>query len=306
VSDKNREGKRTARERLREQREQEQQRTRRTRRLVAAGATVGVLALAGVTGALISHSTSHGSGNGASGAPGTVPLGATGKDDLVIPVGAADAPVTLTVYEDFRCPACDNFENTYRSALHGLEDSGRLRVDYHLVRIIDGNLGGTGSLDGANAAGCAQDQGLFREFHDALYEHQPEETDDAFAAPKRLLALASRVDGLKDNTVFATCVRSGRYDDWVKRSNAAFGSSGFNATPTVLLGGKNVYSDASDPLTPAKLIAKVKAAGRGKPLGTVRPAAATPTGSATPSRSASPSPSPSDSRTVTASPATAP
>ena len=40
------------------------------------------------------------------------PSGATGKDNLVIPVGAADAPSTLTIYEDFRCPACDAFEKT--------------------------------------------------------------------------------------------------------------------------------------------------------------------------------------------------
>lgn len=34
-------------------------------------------------------------------------------------------------------------------------------MDYHLATIIDGNLGGKGSLRAANAAACAQDVGKF-------------------------------------------------------------------------------------------------------------------------------------------------
>lgn len=41
------------------------------------------------------------------------------------------------------------------------------------------------------------------------------------------------------------------------KSNAAFQSSGFRGTPTVLLGGKNIYEDQT--MTPAKLKQMVEA-----------------------------------------------
>jgi protein-disulfide isomerase len=266
VSEKNREGKRTARERLQEQREKDKARERRKRALIVGGSIVAVLAIAAVIGVVVANNT----GGGSSGTPAAAPAGATGTDRLVIPSGATDAPSTLTIYEDFRCPACGQFEKTYRDTIHGLQDSGQIKIDYHIVRIIDGNLGGTGSLNAGNAAACAQDQNTFRAYHDVLYENQPEETNDAFAKKAYLLQLAGKVPGLT-TPAFTTCVNNGTYDDWVKASNSAFGTSGFSSTPTVLLNGKNIYADTSNPLTPDKLKQMVAAANKGKKPGTATP-----------------------------------
>ena len=289
VSEKNREGKRTARERLQEQREKEKAREKRKRALIVGGSIVAVLAIAAVIGVVAANS----GGSGGTSAAAS-PAGATGTDKLVIPSGATDAPSTLTVYEDFRCPACGQFEKNYRDTIHGLQDSGQLKVEYHLVRIIDGNLGGTGSLNAGNAAACAQDQNKFREFHDVLYENQPSETDDKFAKKSYLLELAGKVPGLK-TAAFTACVNDATYDAWIKASNTAFGKSGFNSTPTVLLNGKNIYADTNNPLTPDKLKQLVATANKGKPAGTATP-------SVTPSVSASAaSPSPSASASASAS-----
>jgi protein-disulfide isomerase len=289
VSQRNRDGKRTARERLREQREIDKAREKRKRTLIAVGAVVAVLAIAAGVGLLVA-----GRNNGG-GVAVAAPAGAAGKDKLVIPVGASDAPSTLTVYEDFRCPACGQFEKTFTDTIHQLEDSGQIKVDYHLVRIIDGNAGGTGSLNAANAAACAQDQNKFRAYHDVLYANQPVETDDKFAQKTYLLQLADKVGGLKTPT-FTTCVNNGTYDAWVKKSNSAFGQSGFNSTPTVLLNNTNIYADTQNPLTPAKLKQLVADANKGKKPGTATPSV-TPSQSPSQSRSRSQSPSPSQSST---------
>jgi protein-disulfide isomerase len=255
-----RDGQRTARVRLREQREREARRQRRNRALIAAGAVLGVLAVVGGVAALVTHG-----GDDEAGRASAAPAGAAGAQGLAIPSGAAGAPATLTVYEDFRCPACGYFEKTYRDTLHRLQDSGQVKVEYHLVRIIDGNLRGTGSLNAANAAACAQDQGRFRAYHDVLYENQPKETQDRFASKHHLVQLAEKVDGLRTDA-FTRCVNSGRHDAWVERSNADFGGSGYNATPTILLNGSDVYAGAKNPLTPAALARKVtQAAKAGKP-----------------------------------------
>lgn len=264
MSQKNQDGKRSARAALQEQREKEKASARRKRTMVVAGGVVAVLAIAAVIGVVVAdHKDSSDSAT-----PAAAPKGATGKDNLVIPVGAADAPSVLTVYEDFRCPACDAFEKSFTPTVHSLEDSGQIRTEYHLVTIIDGNLGGSGSLDAANAAACAQDAGKFRAYHDVLYSNQPEEQDDAFSDKNHLLDLAGKVDGLK-TPAFTACVNGGTHNSWVKKSNKAFGGSGFNSTPTILLNGKNIYGSQSSPLTPDSLKQMVTAANKGKKAGTV-------------------------------------
>ncbi|MFG2886161.1 DsbA family protein [Streptomyces sp. NPDC048297] len=257
MSEKNRDGKRTARERLAVEREKQKSADRRRRALIVGAGVVCVLGLAAVIGVIAANAGKDKGKNNAG--PVVAPSGAQGKDGLAIPVGKDDAKATLTVWEDFRCPACQAFETRYRPVLHELVDSGKLRIDYHLVRLIDGNLGGTGSLRAANAAACAQSAGKFRDYHDVLYENQPPETDDAFGNDTKLIDLASKVNGL-DTPAFQKCVKDGIHNSWVNKSHQAFEAGHFGGTPTVLFGGKNIYQDQT--LTPDKLKQMVEAAQR--------------------------------------------
>ncbi|MFG2312177.1 thioredoxin domain-containing protein [Streptomyces sp. NPDC048566] len=258
MSEKNRDGKRSARERMAAEREKQKSAEKRRRALIVGASVVCVLGLAAVIGVVAANSGKDDKSDAA--APVVTPSGATGKDGLAIPVGKDAAPSTLTVWEDFRCPACQAFEATYRPTVHELVDAGRLKVEYHLVTLIDGNMGGSGSRAAANAAACAQDAGKFSAYHDVLYENQPKETEDTFADNAKLVELAGKVDGL-DTPAFRACVDKGTHDSWVTKSNAAFRSSGFNGTPTVLFNGKNIYADQS--MTPAKLKQMVEAAAQG-------------------------------------------
>jgi protein-disulfide isomerase len=259
VSEKNHEGKRAARERLAVEREKQKAAEKRRRTLIVGASVVCVLGLAAVIGVVAANAGKDKGGEKAAG-PVVAPSGAQGKDSLAIPVGKDAAKSTLTVWEDVRCPACQAFETAYRPTLHELADSGKLRIEYHLVRLIDGNLGGTGSLRGANAAACAQDAGKFRDYHDVLYANQPKETDDAFGSNDKLVELAGKVTGL-DTPAFRKCVEDGTHDSWVEKSHKAFQSGGFTGTPAVLLNGKNIYQDQT--MTPAKLKQMVEAADRG-------------------------------------------
>ncbi|MFJ8543182.1 DsbA family protein [Streptomyces sp. NPDC093586] len=247
MSDKNREGQRTARQKLAAQREKQKSRDKRRRALIVGVSVVGVLGLAAVVGVVAANA---GKDDSETAGPVVAPSGAQGKDSLAIPVGKESAKSTLTVWEDFRCPACKGFELTYRDTIHELTDAGKLKVEYHLATIIDGNMGGSGSRRAANAAACAQDAGKFPAYHDVLYSNQPEETDDAFAADGKLIELAGKVDGL-DTPAFRKCVKDGTHDSWVEKSNKAFLSAGLSGTPTVLLDGKDIYKEES--MTPAKL-----------------------------------------------------
>lgn len=259
MSEKSPEGKRTARERLAIEREKQKARERRRRTLIVAAAVAGVLGLAAVVGVLAANS--GGEEEKESAGAVVVPKGAKGADGLAIPVGEESAKSTLAIWEDFRCPACAQFEGMYRQTIHGLVDKGQLKVEYHLATIIDGNMGGTGSVRAANAAACAQDAGKFTPYHDVLYQNQPQEADDAFAKNGRLLELADKVAGLR-TPAFEKCVNDGEHDSWVARSNEAFQKGGFRGTPTVHLNGKDIFGDQQNPLTPAKLKQQVEAAAK--------------------------------------------
>ncbi|MEU4172750.1 thioredoxin domain-containing protein [Streptomyces sp. NPDC026665] len=258
MSEKNRDGKRNARERLAVEREKQKAAEKRRRALIVGASVICVLGLAAVIGVVAANSGKDKKSD--TSGPVVSPSGATGKDSLAIPVGKDGAKSTLTVWEDFRCPACQAFETAYRPTIQELTDAGKLRVEYHLVTLIDGNMGGSGSRKAANAAACAQDAGKFRAYHDVLYENQPKETDDAFADNAKLIELAGKVEGL-DTPAFRACVNDGTHDSWVQKSNAAFQAGGFTGTPTVLFGGKNIYADQS--MTPAKLKQMVEEANQG-------------------------------------------
>ncbi|MGW0532680.1 DsbA family protein [Streptomyces sp. NPDC003032] len=260
MSEKNREGKRSARERLAEERERQKGRDKRRRALIVGAAVVGVLGLATVVGLLAAKS---GDDKSDTSGPVAVPEGANGKDRLSLPLGKDSAKSTLTIWEDFRCPACKQFEDTYRTVINELAGKGLLKVEYHLATLIDGNMGGSGSLRAANAAACAQDAGKFPPYHDVLFKNQPPETEDAYSKNSRLIELAAEVDGL-DTDSFKKCVEDGTHDSWVAKSNKAFQDAKLQGTPTVLLDGKSIFGDEKNPLTPQKLKQRVENADKGR------------------------------------------
>ncbi|WP_406057587.1 thioredoxin domain-containing protein [Streptomyces sp. NBC_01077] len=273
MSEKNSgDGNRSARERLQQQREREKAREKQRRILIVSAAVVGVLGLAAVVG-VIAAGGDKDSGSDKAG-PVVAPTGATEEDGKpAIPTGKADAPSTLAIWEDFRCPACAQFENAFRDTIHELEAAGAVRAEYHLATLIDGNMGGSGSLRAANAAACAQDAGKFTAYHDTLYINQPPETDDAFGNNSKLIELAAKVPGL-DTPAFRSCVNDGTHDSWVAKSNEAFQNGGFRGTPSVLLNGESIFPQkGNEQISPENLKKWVAEANKGKKPGTASPAA---------------------------------
>ncbi|MFE0460370.1 DsbA family protein [Kitasatospora sp. NPDC058965] len=270
MSDKNRSGKRTARERMLEERAAQESKDARKKKLLIVGAVVAVLAVAAGIGIAVQSSRSS------SDTPSAAPAGAIGNKNLVIPDGPANAPSTLTVYEDPRCPACGQFEREFAPTVDQLQDQGKLYGNYHIVSFIDRHDGGKGSKNGANALACAQDAGYFRAYHDVLYRNQPDETVDAWKDKSKLIDLAKQVPGL-DSPAFEACVNTNKFGSWVSAVEQDFDKSGYTSTPTVLLNGKPIYpKNGDEEITPDNLVKWVNEANQGKQLGTTGNASASP------------------------------
>ncbi|GAA1983209.1 DsbA family protein [Kitasatospora viridis] len=270
MSEKNREGKRTARERMQEERAAQEARDSRRKKLLAVGAVLVVI-LAGV-GIGIAVQSSRSSSD----VPKASPAGTIGKNNLIVPDGPANAPSTLTVYEDPRCPACGAFEHEFSATVDQLQDQGKLYGNYHIVSFIDRHDSGKGSKNGANALGCAQDAGYFRAYHDVMYKNQPDETVDTWKDKSKLIDLAKQVPGL-DSPTFENCVNTNHFGSWVSAVEQDFDKSGYTSTPTILLNGKPIYpKNGTEDITPDNLVKWVNEANQGKPLGTTGSASASP------------------------------
>jgi protein-disulfide isomerase len=172
-------------------------------------------------------------------------------DGTTIVVGSPEAGTAVHVYEDMRCPVCAEFEDSGADELRNMTVSGEVRTEYTLASFLDGNLGGEGSRKAANALRAALEKGLFLEYHDVLFDHQPEEAVDGYT-DAFLLRMAARVDGLRD-AGFDAAVKGMKYRSFVTASEKAFDDDGVNGTPGFAVDGllvdATVRNDFFDPGT---------------------------------------------------------
>jgi protein-disulfide isomerase len=210
---------------------------RRRRQWLIGGVVAAVIAVAVAIGIAVQHHRAASTAALGTG-PFAAPSGAVGEGSLAIPYGASAAKTVLTIYEDFRCPYCKLAESTLESVYRPFATAGTVRVQYHLVNLIDRNLGGTGSIRAGNAGACAQSAGKFPAYHDVLYANQPDENDDAFGSNAKLISLAGQVSGL-DTAAFRACVNADTYGSWVTKNYDALNSllGGSVATPYYAVNG---------------------------------------------------------------------
>ncbi|MFJ1757217.1 DsbA family protein [Kitasatospora sp. NPDC088134] len=250
----------TARERLK-QAQQAEARANRRRRRITVGVSIAAAVAVVAGGTAIAVSGAKKSSDDGSGSSVAVPANTGGPDNTVITYGRADAPHTLAVYEDFRCPICEAVETSAGATIQQLADQGEYKIEYHLATFLDNNLGGKGSKTALAAAGAALDQGVdkFKQFHDVLYANQPSEREDGFGDVNHLLDLAEKVPGLKTEA-FTKAVTEGTYKGWAAKVSRAFDKSGVSGTPTMKLDGKTVPVIGQDgkPVTGEQFTALVK------------------------------------------------
>ena len=226
TSDDGGDKRRTGRERAAEARRKQAAAERRKKQGMIGGAVVVVVGLAVLIGVLVQHnkSQSNKAARNAYGAgqPFTAPTStsanpATQADPGGITYGDPAAKVTLEVYEDVRCPICQIAEQMFGATSKEYADAGKIKIQYHIVDLIDRNLGGQGSLVGGASLACAADAGQaqFIGFHDLIFKNQPQETTDTYGSVDNVLNLAGQVPGLRSPT-FDGCAQDGKYAPWVK------------------------------------------------------------------------------------------
>lgn len=216
-----------ARERAAELRAADSRRRRRRSLIVQASVVAGVAVLVlGVTVAVLA-----GRDDGVLGPPpGMTESGA-------VLLGETDAPVTVTVVEDFQCPACRAFEAAAGDLLASLEQDPDVAVEYRGIAFLDRASTTRYSSRALNASACvvAADRPSWPAFHETLFAQQPPE-GGAGLDDDTLLRLAAEAGA--DDPDVAACIGEERYADWVEdTTSTALGEDGIGGTPTVLVNG---------------------------------------------------------------------
>ena len=163
-------------------------------------------------------------------------------------LGRADAPVTIDLYEDFQCPACEAWGRAVFPSLVTNElAAGTVRIVFHDMAFL-----GPESTDAGRAAYAAGQQGKFWDMWATLYANQGFENSGAFSRD-RLGEMADRL-GL-DVARFDTDMASSAALASIDRSRADAGRAGVSSTPTLIIEGTAFVGGQSYPSIAAAIAA---------------------------------------------------
>jgi len=187
------------------------------------GVIIGVIAVAIIAGiaALYSSSPSETVNLDMGRTHGTIST-AMGSPIL----GNPSAPITIVEFGDYQCEQCYAwFHETKPVIVRDYIDTGKANLVF-----VDLAFLGRDSIPASMATYCAEDQGMYWEYHDLLYNSQ-ESVDSGWANSERLKAFAFSLD--LDMELFESCLDSGKYSKRVQyniqqaRENGVKGTPGF-------------------------------------------------------------------------------
>jgi len=158
--------------------------------------------------------------------------------------GNPSAPIQIVIFSDFLCPYCQQVALYFKKHLPEWEDRISLKfLNYPLDRLCNPfDKKGThpGACWAALGGLCAQEQGLFWEFHDRIFEAPP-----VNPSGQRIMEIAHEIG--VDTTRMKTCLTSTDMRRKVKLQIEQAVSYGVNGTPRVFINGKLIPKLAALP-----------------------------------------------------------
>lgn len=250
---------------LRQQQELEARRQRNARML---GVGLGVLALVVVV--VIAVVIANAIGSKAPAAEQLTPPNATEGYGIAIKSKnsqpAGDVP-NVVVYEDYQCPACKAYEARYGSAFQQLIDEGKITLEVRTAYFLnDANttMNKKSSERAALAAAAADAVGKYREYHQVVYENQPDHEGDGYTDQQLRVDFAAKAGIAGDNlTTFQQLYDTKAYADFAKKAYQSMGEAGITSTPAYVVNGKTINFESIAPNDSQALLVAIQSAASG-------------------------------------------
>jgi protein-disulfide isomerase len=146
-------------------------------------------------------------------------------------LGDPAAPITIVEFGDYQCSSCYNWFHKEKPAIYeNYIATGKANLVFVDLAVL-----GRDSPIAAQASYCAEDQGLYWEYHNLLYNSQEPKIDNGWANSERLKAFAFSL-GLEMD-LFESCLDSGKYTKRVQYNVSEAKKHGARATPTFIIVG---------------------------------------------------------------------
>jgi protein-disulfide isomerase len=156
-------------------------------------------------------------------------------------MGNSAATVQIVEYADYQCPFCAQFATeVFPQIVNDFVEPGLVTYEFQAFPFLGGDdltSPENESVQAAEAAMCALDQGKFWEYNRLLFERHDGENQGAFANDN-LKAWAAEL-GL-DTATFNTCLDSGQHEQEVLDQFETARTAGIDSTPTIFINGQSI------------------------------------------------------------------
>lgn len=159
--------------------------------------------------------------------------------------GNNDAPIKITEFIDFQCPACAQGSQYLKGEIEKYPEAIRLQLKHYPLAMH------RYGLLSARYAECAAQQGQFWPFHDVLLARQGNWKRLTDAEPA-FVRMASEVN--LDSRKLEACLKGEKADKIIEKNKAEGKSLGVRSTPTYVVNGKIIVGKQSLELEITKLL----------------------------------------------------
>lgn len=158
-------------------------------------------------------------------------------------LGAKDAPVQIVEFADFKCPACQKFDQYFLPQLKkDFIDTGIAKLHFVNFPIISPNADSrTAAM--AGEAVFRQNPEAFWSFYEAVFQHQQDEKTK-WATSDTLVKIAKDAQLKLDFEKLKQDIDNNTYAQSVKDDEAIVQKLNVHSTPTLYINGKMVPEDA--------------------------------------------------------------
>jgi len=145
-------------------------------------------------------------------------------------LGDNNAPITLVEFGDYQCHFCNVFfHNTEDKIVQKYVETGKVKIIFK-----DYNIIGPDSVNASHGAHCANEQGLFWEYHDILYSNWTGE-NNGWASSENLLKFAKQLN--LDLDQWSDCMLNGNNSQTILASNEDAKALELTGTPAFFVIG---------------------------------------------------------------------
>ena len=151
------------------------------------------------------------------------------------------ARITIVEFGDYQCHQCYNwFHNTKPAIIRDYVDTGKANLIF-----VDFAFLGRDSSKAAQASYCAEDQKMYWEYHDLLYNLQESNIDGGWANSEKLKSFASSLD--LDLELFESCLDSEKYSKRVHYNVKQAQENNIKQTPGFFIIGHDEQKQINGP-----------------------------------------------------------